>query len=436
MTMQIDDTTIVCIGPSHKTASLADRERFALSGAAARELCDRLAALDDVCEIVAVATCNRSELYLVVARHAQTTPQVVEAFAEFANVDEHARSPLIAVREGDAAVSHLMRVAAGLESVVVGEAQIQGQLKQALADAQRLNRAGAVLSRLFTDALAVGKRARSETEIGSGHASVGSVAATLVERCLERPLSQARMVVVGAGKMGSLAARSLTDRGATHVDVANRSLTRARRVADDCGGAGIAFADLDEELVTCDAVVSSTDAPHFVITRERIQQVMHRRGGRPLVLVDLAVPRDIEPDVADVDGCHLFDLDDLERVVATTLDTRSEAVADVERIVADGVKAYMRWRAEHRAGASIRIMREAAERVRGEELARLLLQHPDLDAHAADVLERFTRTLVGRVLHEPTLLLREHAAATQAAADARDLARSRILFPRPRVTAP
>lgn len=406
----MDDATLICVGPSHRTASLAARERFALVGDGARLLHLDLAAHPLVAELVSLSTCNRSELYLVVRQPDRSLPAVIEAFARFARADPREIATMLAVRHDLSAVRHLMRVASGLDSVVVGEAQIQGQLKLALEAARTAGTCGPLLDRAFTAALAAGKRARSETGIGSGLASVGSVAAELVAQHLGGSLDERSVVVIGAGKMGSLAARSLAARGAQRIDIANRGLERAQQLARACGGGdGVSLSDLDDELATCDAVVASTDAPHPVIDRARVERAMHRRGGRALVLVDLAVPRDIDEACRAVPGVHLFDLDDLERVVGETRSTRAGEVAAAELVVEEEAALFASWRRQRGAAPAIRVLRDTAEQIRSEELRRAQGRF----AHLAPVdqarIEQLTRAITQRMLHEPTMHLREAA---------------------------
>lgn len=402
--------TIVCVGATHHTATLAVRERFALVGERGRDVIAALEAHPAVEELVTLATCNRSELYLVGDRDS-VTRAAVEALAQLGGVDaDDELTTLLEVRVDMDAVEHLLRTAGGIESVVTGEAQIQGQLRLAHEAARDAGSCGPVLDRLFRQAVETGKRARSETRIGSGRASVGSVAAELVAGRIGE-LEDARVAVIGAGKMGGLAARSLADRGARRIDVVNRTGERAARVAAECGGTGVGipFDQLDDELAQCDAVVSSTNAPHMVITRERIADVMRRRGGRPIVLVDLAVPRDIDAACAEVEGVHVFDLDDLERVVADTLDVRGDAVDHVARIAAEGVDAFGRWLRALDATPAIRELRERAERERRAELDRFIARHAHLAEADIERIDRLTRSIVNRVLHAPTVRLRQAA---------------------------
>jgi glutamyl-tRNA reductase len=405
---------ILCIGASHQTASLASRERFALSGPRGAELLEQLAAHPDVLEVAALATCNRSELYLVASDLESVTRVSVAALARLADADPQELSTMLSVRVNDAALEHLFRVAGGIESVVTGEAQIQGQLRQMHEEAREAGTCGPVLDRLFRRAVEIGKRARTETRIGAGRASIGSVAAELVASRLGGSLDDALVLVLGAGKMGGLAARSLAQRGAQRIDVANRSPERAAAVVASSGaaGVGVGFAQLDGELERCDAVVSSTNAPHVVLGRERVEAAMRRRGGRPLVLVDLAVPRDIDPTCGEVPGVHIFDLDDLERVVAETLDVRADEVEAVQQLAREGVEEFVAWLRAQAATPQIRAMRERAEQIRAAELERFLARMTHLTPEDRQRIDQLTRGIVNRMLHAPTMQLRQ--AAEQA----------------------
>ncbi|MBC7645356.1 MAG: glutamyl-tRNA reductase [Thermoleophilia bacterium] len=405
---------ILCVGPTHKSASLAARERFALVGPAGRELVAELIEHPDILEAVALATCNRSELHLAVTDEGRTLPVIVAAFARLADADPSELSTMLEVRVDAEAVQHLMLTAAGVESVVIGEPQIQGQLVLALESAQAAGTCGPLLHRLFRAALKAGKQVRTDTGIAEGHASVGSVAAELVARRLGG-LGDRRDVVLGAGKMGTLAVRSLTARGATEIMVANRSAARAARIAEQCSVDVTDFAGLDEQLVTCDAVVASTNAPHAVLTVEHLRPIIAQRNGRDLVLVDLAVPRDIEPGVGELPGCHLFDLDDLEHVVAETLHARASVLAEATVIVDAAAAAFAAWRREQEATPAIIAMRSAAEQIRSEEFARFARRMAHLAPEDRSRIEQLTRSITNRMLHTPTEHLRSRASGDELA---------------------
>lgn len=407
-------TSLLCLGPSHKTAAVATRERFAIVGLRGEALLRSLHARDDVHEVVALTTCNRSELYLAVSDADAALDAALDACASYAGVTRDEAAAMLAVRSDEAAAAHLFRVAAGIESLVIGEAQIQGQLKDALGRAHDDGTCGAVLDNLLRRALEVGKRVRRETLIGAGKASIGTAAAELVVRSLGT-LDGASVLVIGAGKMSGLAARCLAARGATGVFVANRHRERATELAEMCGGEAVPFECIDDELERCDVVISSTSAPHLLITGERMAAVVARRAGRPIVLVDLAVPRDIDPAIAGLDGCHLFDLDDLEQVVLDTLDVRAGELDVACGLVADAAASFMGWWRSQDALPAIMAMRTRAEQVRAAEVDRFLRRMEHLAPGDRDRVEQLTRTIVAKLLHEPTVRLRE-AVAEQAAA--------------------
>jgi glutamyl-tRNA reductase len=404
------EPSLVCIGSSHETASLAARERFAIVGARGVQLVAELTAHPDVLEVVPVATCNRSEVYLAVADVDAVVPVAVAAFARLAGADPEELSTMLVARVEQAAVEHLFRVAAGIESVIVGEAQIQGQLKESLAAAHAAGTTGPLLDRLFRHALEVGKQVRTDTGIGIGQASVGSVAAELVRQRLG-DIDGRRVLVVGAGEMSMLAVRALRDRGAADVVVANRSPERAQAVATACDGVAVPFADLDAQLALCDVVISSTSAPHAVVTVERLAPIVEARGGRPMTLLDLAVPRDIEPGVGELPGCHLFDLDDLEHVVATNIEGRTAEVAAAEGIVDGAAMEFGQWRRERTVGPAIAALRARAEVVRVRELERFDSRLAHLAPEDRRRIEQLTRSIVNKLLHEPSVRLREAAGA-------------------------
>jgi glutamyl-tRNA reductase len=401
--------SILCIGPSHKTASLAARERFALVGAAAVAFTQELHAHPDVLEVVRLDTCNRNEIYLAATDVSAASRAAIAAFARHAQVTPADLDTLLEVRVADDAVQHLFRVAAGIESVVIGEPQIQGQIKLALDHAREARTCGPILHRMFQGALAAGKEVRTDTAIGSGSASVGSVGAKLLDQHLGS-LSRARVLVIGAGRMGELAVRSIAEQGAAHIVVANRSLARAAHIAEQCHVEVVSMERLDDELALCDAVVSATNAPHVVVTRSRVAQA--RTDHRPLVLLDLAVPRDIDPAIAEQCGCTLFDLDDLERVVAETLGKRQREVEQAETIVSRAVAAFQRWHREQEAVPVIVELRQAADSIREEEMARFVRRASHLAPEDRRRVEQLTRSIVNRLLHAPTEHLRSRVSPT------------------------
>ncbi len=406
--------SIVTVGVSHRTASLELRERLALVGERAQPLTARIASLPNVHELVALSTCHRTELTMVTSDVDGVVGDVLDQLAVFARVDCDALAAAVTVRVDRAAVGHLMRVAAGMDSVVIGEAEILGQLRRAHLSAREAGEIGPLLDRLLRAAVEVGKEVRSNTAIGEGNASIGSVAATLVEHQLGT-LTGRNVLVIGAGEMSALAARSLQARGANNVFVANRNAARASSLAEQCGGTAVPFDNVDTELVTCDVVLSSTSAPHLLLTAERIAEAMHRREGRPLVLVDLAMPRDIDPACESIRGCTRVDLDGLEAAVSRTTGARQAAVGEAERIVRAGTSEFQQWRAEQRVVPAILEVRHHAEAVRQEQVDRFASRLAHLQDSDRDAIEHLTRSIVNRLLHGPTTRLRAAAADPECA---------------------
>jgi glutamyl-tRNA reductase len=399
---------VLVVGLSHKTASVASREQFQLVGAEARKLTSHLHQHPEILEVAAIATCNRSELVLVVSDETKTLPIIVSALGAFSGADTEQLSTVIACHSGPDAIRYVLRVASGIESVVLGEAQVQGQLKACAELARELGTIGPVLDRLFSMASIAGKRARTETSIGDGNASIGTAAARLLEQRLGN-LAESRITVLGAGEMGVLAARSLADRGANHVVIANRDEARGARAAEQGNATAVSIKQLSEELVSADAVIGSTAAPHAVITYQRVAEALRARNGRPLVLLDLAVPRDIEPAVSTLAGCQLFDLDDLERVVADTLREREREIPAVLEVVEDVAQRFERWVQERSVAPQITALREHAEQIRQSELARFDGRLRHLAPEDKRRVEHLTESIVNRILHGPILDLRESA---------------------------
>ena len=265
------------------------------------------------------------------------------------------------------------------------------------------------MDRLFRGALEAGKRVRTDTSIGSGSASVGSVAARLLAGQLG-DLARSRILVVGAGRMGELAVRCIIEQGARHIVVANRSLARAAHIAEQCRVDVIPMESLDEELERCDAIISTTNAPHVVITRERIASL---DSSRRRVFLDLAVPRDIDPEVGSLPGCSLFDMDDLERVVAETMDMRIREREQAESMVAEAVLGFLRWHREQDAVPAIIELRQAADAIRQEETERFIRRAGHLAPEDRRRIDQLTRSIVNRLLHAPTQHLRLRASSDE-----------------------
>jgi len=386
------------VGLSHHSAPVEIREKVALELDSAAALAHRLAGADG--EAVCLSTCNRTEVYV-----AGDADVVAEALSEIAGRD---LVDVLYRLSGEAAALHLFRVAAGLDSLVPGEGEILGQVRAAY----EAGAAGPLLDRVFRQALHVGKRVRTETAIGESPASVSSAAAALAQQVFG-DLGGRRVLLVGAGKIGELAAQALSSRGAEIVLVANRTVERAEEVVRRFGGEALELDRIESELVRADVVVASTSAPGFVVTREQVERALPARRGRPLFLIDIAVPRDVEPAVNEVDGCYVYDIDDLEAVVAETLAGRRHEAGRAEALVAEELAGFRAWQASLDVVPAIQSLRARAEEIRSAELAKL---EGRLSEDERRTVESVTAQLVNKLLHLPTVRLKQSAAAADGGA--------------------
>ena len=378
------------VGISHRHAPVEVRERVAFAARDAAELARSLA---DGGECVCLSTCNRMELY-VVGEHSED--RALDAMRAHGGDGVAA----LTYRLSDhAAALHLFRVAAGLDSLVPGEGEILGQVRAAY----EAGAPGPLLNRLFHDALHAGKRARSQTTIAESPASVPSAGAALAQQVFGE-LEGRRVLVVGAGKIGALVARNLAERGAEIAAVASRSIAHAEELAHNFGARAIPLESLAEELGRADVVVACTSAPGFVV---RAGDVPDRKK-RPLFLIDLAVPRDVDPAINDLDGCYLYDIDDLEAVVAASLAGRRREAERAEAIVAEEAERFRAWQASLDVVPTIASLRARAEAIRAAELDKAAAKLTDEERHA---VESITAQILNKLLHLPTVRMKEAAAA-------------------------
>jgi glutamyl-tRNA reductase len=387
--------SVVLVGISHHQAPVELRERAALDLDRARELARTLAG--ERGEAVCLSTCNRTELYL-----AEESPEEAERKAEAALLAlEQELGPALYRLRDEAAALHLFRVAAGLDSMVPGEGEILGQVRTA----HEAGATGPILDRLFRDALHAGKKARTETAIGESPASVSSAAGALAEQVFGE-LEGRAVLVIGAGETGELAVKSLVARGATIAFVANRTHERAEELTRRYGGTPLALEEVAGNLPDADVVVSSTTAPGWTLTRHAVERTLHARKGRALFLIDLAVPRDLEPSIHELDGCYLYDIDDLEAVVAETLAGRRREAERAETIVAAEADRFRDWQASLEVVPAITSLRARAEEIRAAELERAKLSGAERRA-----AESVTAAVLNKLLHLPTIRMKQAAAA-------------------------
>jgi glutamyl-tRNA reductase len=396
---------LLVLGVSHKTASLPVRERLALPEGRAVSVLRELVGHTDIHEAVAISTCNRTEVYLVVSDPVEAESATLAILARQAGIrPTELFGAIYSLRDADA-VRHLFGVAAGLDSMIVGEAEVQGQVKRAYELALVEGVTGPVSNRLFKDALGAGKRVRTETAISRAHVSVSSVAVELARGTLGE-LDARSVLVIGAGENGELTARALHERGVSTVFVANRHYDRAIGLAQRFGGHAVRFEELPRQLIEADIVVSATASPHQIVGRDEMALVADQRDGRPLLMIDIAVPRDIEPSVREVRGVTLYDMDDLQREVDRNMGSREAEAVRARRLVDQEVERFARWLASLDVVPTIAALRELGEGVVAQVLRENESRWESLSEADRERVEVLARAVVNRLLHEPTLRLK------------------------------
>jgi glutamyl-tRNA reductase len=384
---------VTLVGISHKTAPVAVRERFAF---AADELPAALPRFGGAA--VLVSTCNRTEVYLT-AHHAITPAPVITMLRELKG-DVEAPDDVFYHKTGIDAARHLFRVAAGVDSMVLGESEILGQVRAAFAAATTAGTHNAVLSQLFHSAIRVGRQARNETAVGRHPLSVSSTATKLAERTLG-DLSSQTVLVVSAGEAGKLTAKSLAERGVTKLFVTSRTPTRAKELAQDLGGRPVPFSKLGATMAKADIVITSSSAPDFLIGPEHVDVAMANRNGNPLLLIDIAVPRDIDPTVRGRANVELYDIDDLQGLVEEGRSARKKEVAKVETIVEEGLERFRTWVRDRGVVPTVALLRERAEAARKGELERTFQRNGDFSPEQKKRVEAMASALVKKILHDP-----------------------------------
>ncbi len=396
---------LLALGISHKTAPVSLRERVAFTEPEAIDFAQQATATPEVREAVVISTCNRTEVYLVVGDPVRAESDVLGLLARRASIRPTELAEAIYSPRNCDAARQLYRVTAGLESMIVGEAEIQGQVKRAHEAAMRAGCTGPLSNRLFAAALSTGKRVRTETSIGSSRVSIPSVAVDLALSVLGG-LQERHVVVLGAGETSELTARALADQGAGTFFVANRHADRALSLAQRFGGTVVGLDGLPDQLLAADIVLSSTSSPHPIVGRDELEQVMRERSGRPLLLIDIAVPRDIEAACAELEGVRLYDIDDLQAVVARNLSTRAGEAPRAEEIVEEEIHRFARWLGQLDTLPTVSALREHGNDIVEQVLAENSGRWESASPRDLARIEAVARAVMSRLLHEPTIRLR------------------------------
>jgi glutamyl-tRNA reductase len=404
--------SVVVIGLNHRTAPLDLLERMSVGDGQLSKALHDLTTRENLSEALVLSTCNRTEVYAVAERFHGAYSDIRGFLADFSYLPPEEFSDHLYVHYDSAAASHLMSVTAGLDSAVLGESEIQGQIKLAWERAREEGAAGPALNLLCRHVLEAGKRARTETGIARSIASVSQAAVVMAADRLDG-IEGANVLVLGAGEMGEGMAVALAGAGAAEVAVANRTGRRANELAQRVGGRAVSLLDVPDELTRADVLLTSTGAEAPLVEKADVAGVMATREGRPLLIVDIAVPRDVDPAVADVDGVTLLDMDDVRAFAEAGVAGRRREVAAVEAILADELERYLGASSAREVAPMIVALRQRTELVRAAELERVRSRADSLDHHQLEMIDAVTRGVVAKLLHQPTVVLKDAAGTAK-----------------------
>lgn len=416
---------LLLVGINHTTANIALREKVAFPPEAVGDALREITEFDGLDEAVIVSTCNRTELYLGINRQDESEDrengeknldsrqaQVVEWLAKFQGLEVAEIQACSYSFRGDDVVRHLMKVSCGLDSMVLGEPQILGQIKSAFAVSKDIERIGSQLSHAFQDAFSIAKEVRTDTAIGENPVSVAYTAVNLAENIFS-DLTRLEVLLIGAGRTIELVARHLADKGVKTMVVANRTLDNALELAGQFNGHGVLLSEIPEKLIDADIVVSSTNSQLPLLGKGAVERALKRRKHKPMLLIDLAVPRDIEAEVGEIDDAYLYCVDDISTVIEDGVKSRADAAAQAESIIERGIEEYQKHLRSLNAIGTLRAFRDKADAIREQEMQRALksLQKGE---PTEQVMESLARAITNKLTHSPSVQMKK------ASADGRD----------------
>ncbi len=397
---------IIVVGLSHKTAPVEIRERVAFSPTAMDKPLAEMTALPAITEGVIVSTCNRVELYATSRDVDAAIGQLKRFLSTFHGIPLEQLESHLYEYQGEEAIRHVFRVSASLDSMVIGEPQILGQIKTAYGYATEFKTVGLILNRFLHKAFSVAKRVRTETDIASNAVSV-SFAAVELARKIFGTLDNKKVLLIGAGEMCELAARHFLNNGAASVMVTNRTYERAEKLAEEFQGQAIPFEEFPQRLHQVDIVLTSTGAPNFILGHDKVEEVIRQRKNKPMFFIDIAVPRDIDPKVNKIDNIYLYDVDDLQGVVQANLKERHKEAKKAEAIIDQEIGQFFRWMGSLDVVPTIVGLRRKLEEIRQGELQKTFANLKDLDKKERKAIEALTAAIINKVLHQPTTVLKQ-----------------------------
>jgi len=396
----------VVIGLNHKTADVDLREKLAFNGPKLEEGIRQIRALPEIRETIIISTCNRVEIYLTVKDVAKAFEAVKDFFVRFFEIRKESLDNALYLYDDMQAVRHIFRVSSSLDSMVVGEPQILGQLKDAFEFALERKTTGVLLNRLLKKSISVAKRIRTETKIAENAVSISFAAVELARKIFD-DLPEKSFMLLGAGEMAELAAKHMINNGVKNIVIANRTYETGCNLAKEFSGRAIKFDEYLDELAHMDILICSTGAQKYVLMKDQMQKVMKERKNRPVFLIDISVPRNIDPEINDLDNVYLYDVDDLKGVVDTNILERQKEAKKAEEIIEEEIETFKKWRSSLDSVPVVIALREKAEAIKKEEVEKLLNRLPEIGEKERKAIEGMAGSIINKLIHAPTVALRE-----------------------------
>ncbi len=397
---------VLVVGLNHKTADIEVREKVAFDGPKLGEGLLRLRGLPEIEEAMILSTCNRVELYANVKDPVQASESIKTFLSEFHDVNRELLDKSLYIYDDINAVRHIFRVASSLDSMVIGEPQILGQVKDAFEMALEKKTTGILLNRLMKKTISTAKKVRTETRIAENAVSISFAAVELAKKIFTN-LSGKVSMLLGAGEMAELAARHLISNGVKEVIVVNRTYERACELARDFNGRPVKFDGFLQEMVRTDIVICSTGASRYVLMKDQMQKMMKERKQRPVFIIDISVPRNIDPEINALDNVYLYDIDDLQGIVDTNMFERKKEAEKAEKIIEEEIEPFFKWQSSLDSVPTIVALRNKAEEIKREELTKLLYKIPELKEKEKEAIEYMAAAIINKLIHPPTAALKE-----------------------------
>ncbi len=407
---------IIIVGLNHDTAPIEVREKVAFDGDKLGEAIENLKDFPDIKESIILSTCNRVEIYANAVESDSGTKSIKKFISEFHRVPEHLLDTSLYMYTGKKAIRHIFRVASSLDSMIVGEPQILGQLKDAFDLAMKRKSTSVLLNKLMKKSISVAKRVRTETKIGESAVSISFAAVELAKKIFE-DLPTKTSMLIGAGEMAELAARHLIEIGVGDMLVTNRTIERAEELAREFHGRVVEFDAFPLELANTDIIICSTGAPHYIISKEHMHTIMKQRKNKPVFIIDISVPRNVDPEINDMDNIFLYDIDDLQGIVTTNIQEREKEAEKAEEIIGDEIDSFLKWQASLTAVPTIIALREKADEIKNEELQKALRKLERLGESEIRFIEAMTNAIVNKLIHFPTAVLKSDSEDKEAIID-------------------